>query len=124
MLSGRVLLGYSSSYCVSKFAVESFSDGLRYELQPFGISVHLIEPGMYKTQILNPQIVTKGVRKIWDEQSVETKEEYGEEYVDECKCLCLLNKLSFYPFRNFNQVQMIRSQPAKCRKKQCGGVCF
>jgi len=87
LLLGRVLLGYSSSYCVSKFAVESFSDGLRYELKPFGITVHLIEPGMYKTKILNPQIVTEGVRKIWEEQSSETKEEYGQEYVDECKFL-------------------------------------
>ena len=40
-----------SAYCSSKWALEGFSESLRYELKPFGIDVLLIEPGTYKTKI-------------------------------------------------------------------------
>lgn len=40
-----------SAYSASKWALEGFSESLRYELKFFGIDVLLIEPGTYKTQI-------------------------------------------------------------------------
>ena len=40
-----------SAYNASKWALEAFSESLRYELQFFGIDVLLIEPGTYKTKI-------------------------------------------------------------------------
>ncbi|HOY10366.1 MAG TPA: SDR family NAD(P)-dependent oxidoreductase [Candidatus Omnitrophota bacterium] len=40
-----------SAYCASKWALEGFSESLRYELKPFGVDVFLIEPGTYKTKI-------------------------------------------------------------------------
>lgn len=40
-----------SSYCASKFAVEGFSESLRYELIPFNVWVSLVEPGTYPTNI-------------------------------------------------------------------------
>jgi len=50
--------GFSSSPCfgaynASKWALEGFSESLRYELLPFGIKVLLIEPGIYKTKIFS-----------------------------------------------------------------------
>ena len=42
-----------SSYCASKFAVEGFSESLRYELLPFNVWVSLVEPGTYPTDIHN-----------------------------------------------------------------------
>ena len=50
--------GFSSSPCfgaynASKWALEGFSESLRYELKPFGIKVLLIEPGIYKTKIFS-----------------------------------------------------------------------
>ncbi len=44
-----------SAYSASKWAVESFSESLRYELKPFGIDVLLIEPGTYRTNIFYRQ---------------------------------------------------------------------
>lgn len=48
--------GFSTSpafgaYNASKWALEGFSESLRYELSFFGIDVLLIEPGVYKTKI-------------------------------------------------------------------------
>jgi len=48
--------GFSTSpafgaYNASKWALEAFSESLRYELKLFGIDVLLIEPGTYRTKI-------------------------------------------------------------------------
>ena len=40
-----------SAYNASKFALEGFSESLRYELKFLGIQVILIEPGLYRTRI-------------------------------------------------------------------------
>ena len=48
-VGGRLTLPYFGVYNSTKYAVESLSDALRYELQPFGIDVVLIEPGLIRT---------------------------------------------------------------------------
>lgn len=48
-VAGRITLPYFGVYSSTKYAVEALSDGLRYELQPFGIAVALIEPGVIRT---------------------------------------------------------------------------
>ncbi len=48
-VGGRITLPYFGVYNSTKYAVESLSDALRYELLPFGIDVALIEPGIIRT---------------------------------------------------------------------------
>lgn len=48
-VGGRMVFPSATIYNSSKFAVEGFSEGLRYELEPLGIKVKLIEPGAIKT---------------------------------------------------------------------------
>ena len=48
-LVGRIPLPLYSIYNASKFAVEGYSEGLIYELEPFNIRIKLIEPGAVKT---------------------------------------------------------------------------
>jgi NAD(P)-dependent dehydrogenase (short-subunit alcohol dehydrogenase family) len=50
-LSGRVALPLVSIYAATKHAVEGFSESLRWEVEPFGIEVCLVEPGTFKTPI-------------------------------------------------------------------------
>ena len=50
-LSGRVAFPLLSIYAATKHAVEGFSESLRWELEPFGIDVCLVEPGTFKTPI-------------------------------------------------------------------------
>lgn len=47
-----------SAYTSSKWAIEGFSESLRYELLPFGIKVLLIEPGIIKTKMVNENFKT------------------------------------------------------------------
>jgi NAD(P)-dependent dehydrogenase (short-subunit alcohol dehydrogenase family) len=44
-MGGRIAIPLGSSYHGSKFALEGLSESIRYELEPFGIKVILIEPG-------------------------------------------------------------------------------
>lgn len=50
-ISGRIAAPLLGPYSMSKFALESFSDALRRELEPFGLSVSVVEPGVIKTPI-------------------------------------------------------------------------
>lgn len=46
---GKIAIPLNSAYVSSKFAVEGFSESIRYELEDFGIKVILIEPGVIKS---------------------------------------------------------------------------
>ena len=50
---GRSALPGLGAYGASKFALEGFSEGLYFELQPFGVEVVLLEPGTYSTKALD-----------------------------------------------------------------------
>ena len=44
-IAGRMATPFTGAYGASKFALEALTDALRLELQPWGISVSIIEPG-------------------------------------------------------------------------------
>ena len=48
-VGGRMTLPFFGVYNSTKYAVESLSDALRYELRAFGVDVVLIEPGVIRT---------------------------------------------------------------------------
>lgn len=48
-IGGRVAFPFGGLYSASKFALESLSDALRMELEPFRIQVSVIEPGPVST---------------------------------------------------------------------------
>ncbi|SPM30570.1 SDR family NAD(P)-dependent oxidoreductase [Mycobacterium terramassiliense] len=48
-VAGLFTLGDAGLYCASKFALEGFSDALASEIEPFGIHVTLVEPGLFAT---------------------------------------------------------------------------
>src|SRR5262249_12510827 len=57
-VAGRLAAPFFSLYHASKYALEGFSDSLRYELSLHGIRVKLIEPGHFKTDF-----VTRSLRR-------------------------------------------------------------
>jgi NAD(P)-dependent dehydrogenase (short-subunit alcohol dehydrogenase family) len=56
--SGRAGSPAVSLYCASKWALEGWAESLAYEVEPFGIKVVLVEPGVYDTAIwrVSPRI--------------------------------------------------------------------
>jgi NAD(P)-dependent dehydrogenase (short-subunit alcohol dehydrogenase family) len=59
--SGAGRFGYptGSAYVSTKFAVEGLSESMSYEVEPFGIKVILIEPGVIKTNFFNSSVLAK-----------------------------------------------------------------
>jgi NAD(P)-dependent dehydrogenase (short-subunit alcohol dehydrogenase family) len=50
-ISGRMGFPGMSNYAASKFALEGWTESLRYEMKPLGIYVTLVEPGAFETDI-------------------------------------------------------------------------
>lgn len=61
-VAGRIALPFSAVYAATKHALEALSDGLRRELEPFGIAVSLVEPGFVATEFLEAaETASRGV---------------------------------------------------------------
>jgi NAD(P)-dependent dehydrogenase (short-subunit alcohol dehydrogenase family) len=58
-VAGRFGYPGGSAYISTKFAVEGLSESMAYELEPFGIKVIIIEPGVIRTNIFNSVVVAK-----------------------------------------------------------------
>jgi len=58
-VAGRIGFPASPAYISSKFALEGLSECLRLEMAPFGVDVVIIEPGVIKTNFLNPVKLAK-----------------------------------------------------------------
>jgi NAD(P)-dependent dehydrogenase (short-subunit alcohol dehydrogenase family) len=66
---GRVILPFHGVYNATKWAAEAIGEGLHYELVSHGIESVIIEPGLFKTEIMG---------KIMPPARPEINEEYSE----------------------------------------------
>jgi NAD(P)-dependent dehydrogenase (short-subunit alcohol dehydrogenase family) len=60
--AGRFGFPTGSAYVSTKFAVEGLSESMSYELEPFGINVVIVEPGVIRTNFGDGSIVAKKSR--------------------------------------------------------------
>jgi NAD(P)-dependent dehydrogenase (short-subunit alcohol dehydrogenase family) len=51
-LVGRMSPPFFSTYTATKHALEGYSQGLRYEVSPFGVDIVMVEPGPFGTGLL------------------------------------------------------------------------
>ena len=51
-LAGQMGVPGQGYYCATKHAIEGYADGLRAEVKPFGIKVTILEPGSFRTKII------------------------------------------------------------------------
>ena len=51
-ISGTVSWAMGGAYCMSKHAVEAYTDALALELQPLGVQVSVVAPGNYRSEIM------------------------------------------------------------------------
>jgi NAD(P)-dependent dehydrogenase (short-subunit alcohol dehydrogenase family) len=57
--AGRFGLPGASAYVSTKFAVEGLSESMSYELEPFGIKVVIVEPGVIRTNFMDGSVIAK-----------------------------------------------------------------
>jgi len=65
-LAGLVGMEFTSAYAAAKFALEGWSEALAQELAPFGIHVTVVEPGFFRTELLQPESTTYAASSIDD----------------------------------------------------------
>jgi short-subunit dehydrogenase len=59
-IAGLIAVPYQGLYSASKFALEGFTEALRYEIRQFGVRVVLIEPGDHRTRFTENRRIAGG----------------------------------------------------------------
>lgn len=81
-VAGIVSLASCIPYTISKYAVEAFSDGLRYVTHNQNVSVHMLEPGLHGTDILNKKVIKDGIYSVFNSAPQEVQDYYGEKSLE------------------------------------------
>ena len=63
--AGIVGQEFCSAYSASKFALEGWMESLRFEVEPFGIHTTIVEPGFFRTALLEKEST------LWAELSID-----------------------------------------------------
>ena len=58
------------------------------------MSVSIIEPGFFATQIIDPKALEKGMQRSWAQVSPEVKAKYGESYLPDTHQVCIDTSMS------------------------------
>jgi NAD(P)-dependent dehydrogenase (short-subunit alcohol dehydrogenase family) len=64
--AGLVGQEFCGAYAASKFALEGWMESLRYDVEPYGITTTIVEPGFFRTELL-----VEGASSIWPELIVD-----------------------------------------------------
>src|SRR2546428_431657 len=64
--AGIVGFAFCSAYAASKFGVEGWMESLEQEVAPFGITTTIVNPGFFRTELLEPASVTYAEPSIED----------------------------------------------------------
>jgi len=73
--AGIVGQEFCSAYAASKFGLEGWMESLRYEVEPFGIRTTIVEPGFFRTTLLEKESTTYAELSIDDyaERTAQTR---------------------------------------------------
>jgi NAD(P)-dependent dehydrogenase (short-subunit alcohol dehydrogenase family) len=64
--AGIVGQAFCSAYAASKFGLEGWMESLRFEVEPFGIRTTIVEPGFFRTTLLEKESTTYAELSIDD----------------------------------------------------------
>jgi NAD(P)-dependent dehydrogenase (short-subunit alcohol dehydrogenase family) len=65
-VAGAIGVRHCGAYCAAKFAVEGLSLSVAHEVEQFGIKIVVVEPGNFRTDLLDPHNVKYGASTIAD----------------------------------------------------------
>uniref|UniRef100_A0A915D9L2 Uncharacterized protein n=1 Tax=Ditylenchus dipsaci TaxID=166011 RepID=A0A915D9L2_9BILA len=90
-VSGRYPQAHGITYCMAKYAVEVYMDGIRQELRPYSITCCMLEPGAFNTNFLSMTAMKQRVEDVWNQLSPDMQQEYGldfkEKYLQDFEAL-------------------------------------
>ncbi|XP_038076617.1 retinol dehydrogenase 7-like [Patiria miniata] len=75
----------AGGYSISKIGVEAFSDTMRMSSKAFGVTVHILEPGHFKTNLTSVDGMLASAERIWKRLPPQERDIYGQEYFDAMK---------------------------------------
>jgi len=64
--AGLVGFAFCSAYAAAKFGLEGWMESLQQEIAPFGITTTIVNPGFFRTELLEPASVTYAEPSIED----------------------------------------------------------
>lgn len=64
-IDGVAGLEFGAAYATAKFGVEGWMESLRYDIEPFGISTTIVDPGLFRTGLLAAPSTT------WPQMSID-----------------------------------------------------
>jgi NAD(P)-dependent dehydrogenase (short-subunit alcohol dehydrogenase family) len=64
-LAGLVGFEFNTAYAASKFGLEGWMESLCYDVAPFGIKTTIVDPGFFRTELLEPEST------FWAERSID-----------------------------------------------------
>jgi NAD(P)-dependent dehydrogenase (short-subunit alcohol dehydrogenase family) len=64
--AGLVGFGFCAAYAAAKFGLEGWMESLQQEVAPFGITTTIVNPGFFRTDLLEPASVTYAEPSIED----------------------------------------------------------
>src|SRR6266571_4179439 len=64
--AGIVGFAFCSAYAAAKFGLEGWMESLQQEIAPFGITTTIVNPGFFRTELLEPASVTYAQPSIED----------------------------------------------------------
>ena len=67
---------FTSAYAASKFALEGWMESLQYDVEPYGITTTIVEPGFFRTELL-----VTGASSIWPELVIDDYAERTEQTI-------------------------------------------
>ena len=73
-ISGRIGFPGVGSYAASKFALEGWTETLRFEMKPLGMQVVLVEPGAFETDIWTRNAIAVNGRRHWGQMRIRPRE--------------------------------------------------
>lgn len=73
-LAGLAGFEYNAAYAASKFGLEGWMESLRYDVAPFGIKTTIVDPGFFRTELLEPEST------FWAERSIDDYAERNPQF--------------------------------------------
>lgn len=64
--AGLVGVDFCSAYSASNFALEGWMETLHFDVEPFGITTTIVEPGFFRTELL-----VEGASTLWADLSID-----------------------------------------------------